>query len=71
VAKFDEGDKDLVDKLKATLRKMHKSVKEHCLKVAVVNKMGLQAIEKIFQPVGIEEMIAEQEKAMKAYIKEQ
>jgi hypothetical protein len=33
--------------------------------------MGLQAIKKIFNPVGIEEMTAEQEKAMKAYIKEQ
>jgi hypothetical protein len=71
VVKFDDGDKATVEKMTGTLRKMHKSVKDQLLKVSVANKMGLQAVNKIFEPAGYEGMTAEQEKAMQAYIKEQ
>jgi hypothetical protein len=71
VAKLADADAALVDRMKSKLRKMHRSAKDQYLKASVANRMGVQAVSKIFEPTGYDRMMPEQEKAMQAYIKEQ
>jgi hypothetical protein len=71
VAKFADADTELVNRMRSKLRKMHQSVKDQYLKASVANRMGVQAVSKIFKPTGYDGMTPEQEKATQAYIKEQ
>ncbi len=64
VAKFADADTGLVDRMRCKLRKMHQSVKDQYLKVSVANRMGVQAVSKIFELTGYDGMTPEQEKAM-------
>ncbi len=47
--KIDDSDKDLVARLTATLRKMHKRVQNYLCGTSVANKFGFPAVEKIFE----------------------
>jgi hypothetical protein len=51
--KVDEGDKEMVGRMKTTLRKLHRRAQEQFCRAAVANKHGFQAVNRIFeQPTG-------------------
>jgi CHASE3 domain sensor protein len=52
VAKFADADATLVDRMRSKLRKMHRSVKDQYLKASVANRLGVQAVSKIFKLTG-------------------